>query len=104
MIRKGVLENLEQVIQTRNFCFVMYSADARIEGVIASKIQQEIPKTIIALNQKTMSGSIRGVLSNWLVEKMNMIGIESGGHAGYAGFSITSSAQIELIKKLIRKI
>lgn len=104
MIRKSVLENLEQVIQTRNFCFAMYSADARIEGVIASKIQQEVQKTIITLNQKTMSGSIRGVLSNWLVEKMSMVGIECGGHAGYAGFGITSPMQIELIKKLIRKI
>lgn len=103
-IRKYTLEHLGQTIQTRNFCFVQYEAEARIEGIIALKLQQQTRKTTISLNTKTMSGSIRGVLTTWLVEKMNMVGIEAGGHAAFAGLSLTSPMQIELIKSLIRKL
>lgn len=60
-------------------------------------------KTCIALNMQEKSGSIRGPLSPLVVEELQKVGIDAGGHPGFAGLSFKPE-QVKTIKSVLRKI
>jgi len=71
-----------------------------VESLLAAKLSSREKKLIIVINTRTGNGSIRGVLSNWLVSKLTPKGYELGGHPGYAGINIGKKSLEEFMNDL----
>jgi hypothetical protein len=57
----------------------------RITGTLGIKMWNKTRRTTVIINEFTGSGSIRGVLTNLLIDELGDK-YSVGGHAGYAGF------------------
>lgn len=91
------LVDKEVDIQTKNalieeyskFIIVYISSKYNITGLVASKISSNTYKTIIVANTITGKVSMRGILTEYLVNHFKREGIKAGGHLGFAGASFT---------------
>ena len=73
-----------------------------VNGTLAWELNNNSRKTALVINTKTRHGSIRGVLVDYLKDKMpDKWGI--GGHSGFAGFSLPviegEGGELETLRK-----
>jgi single-stranded DNA-specific DHH superfamily exonuclease len=60
--------------------------------------------TYVIVNADTGEASIRGVMAKYLANKLTANGIQAGGHAGFAGISLTDEQTAEDLIHTLRKI
>jgi len=85
------------------FCSIAF------EEAIASDVAYRIKnihknKTVIVINSKTLTGSIRGDLAKYLANKLSALGFDAGGHPGYCGITIRNQDETNSILGAIAKI
>jgi len=93
-----------RAIQIGNCVLVwMVSSPYKVEGILATELWEEKKITSIVINEQRRSGSIRGVLADYLktrlVTKWNI-----GGHAGFAGLDLEGIDMEEVVKALIKDL
>ena len=91
--RRKVADELERVryrckpIVIGRFMVAEIDSPFKIESRLATELHEKYGNyTVVVYNRRSGNGSIRGVHALYLVDKLNSVGIQAGGHAGYAGF------------------
>jgi len=82
------------------FVYGEISSENKIEGLIAMRFVKP-NKTVILVNSKTGTVVLRGVFSNYLIEKLKLRGWECGGHPGWAGLNLGDKKSKELLNDII---
>jgi len=77
-------------IEISQFLIIPFESQFKIASRIASSLQPNVKKTVIAINYKTGEISVRGDLAYLLLDKMIPLGWNLGGHAGYVGGDLSN--------------
>ena len=103
-------ENIIKSCDMYNFpklAIFIFNSEYRMTGYVASSMQESLDnKTIMAINRKDGSGSLRGDLAYYWRDKFKHIDyLNIGGHPGFCGVTITGNPDnlIEDILKVIEK-
>lgn len=86
------------------FIYLLIDSECKIAGLVSLRIERKFHTTTVVYNQSTKSGSIRGVLTDFLVEQLNKRGLTAGGHHGFGGVSNPDDKNIESILGDISKM
>uniref|UniRef100_A0A6H1ZW34 Putative DHH family protein n=1 Tax=viral metagenome TaxID=1070528 RepID=A0A6H1ZW34_9ZZZZ len=85
------------------FCVV--NLEESITSNIAYKLRAvHRHKTVIIVNSKTLSGSIRGDLAKYIANKLVAAGFDAGGHPAYCGITLKDSQDIPNLLGALGKI
>jgi len=108
--RRRVDEEYRKILSNYNpidlgrIVYLQYETDLRMEGYLASKLEQSTRKTSIVFNNKSGGLSIRGVLSDLILEHLKSKKIEGvGGHSGFSGGYIQENKR-SLLFNLIKEL
>lgn len=94
--------NDNEILDLGQFMYMEYESDLKISGEIAARLEDMSEKTSVAYNRKKDKGSMRGVLTDLVLEEMDGVeNIESGGHQIAAGFGNAFGVNM---KELLRNI
>lgn len=88
------------------FTIWVYASDFRIGGILAIKLHELTSpnQTVVAINETTRSGSVRGDLASLVVDEANRNGFQAGGHHGFSGITIPSNKTIRELETVLRNI
>lgn len=83
----------------------VFQSDYRMSGYVASAMQSSLSgKTVMAINRKTGSGSLRGDLACYWRDKLKHLDyLICDGHPGFMGMSITSNPD-NLVEDILKVI
>lgn len=85
------------------FCSVTF--EESVTSDIAYRIRNiHKYKTVIVVNSKTLSGSIRGDLAKYIANKLASLGFEAGGHPGYCGITLRNDKDVPKLLGALAKI
>jgi len=101
---KGFGSYFPQPVRIKDrFTICEYESDYRIGGLVAIKLNEADKSTVIALNRRNGTMSIRGILASYAVEILTENGMKAGGHAGFAGGRVTEDQDIEDLVEIFCK-
>lgn len=84
-----------KIFELGNLVIILFISDLRMSGYVASALSNDLNKTVIALNERTKSLSLRGDLSLYLRRKLEGKDyISLDGHAGAMGGKCIDSAKL----------
>lgn len=87
--------------------YFTFGNEFNIASRIAAKLQDSFRRTAVVVNEDKMTFSIRGILSQYLVEYFQPKGYDIGGHLGFSGGSLTKAQLVTLeedIKTAIKEL
>jgi len=109
--KRDVSMEYENIIKTSdmyefdNLAIFIFNSDYRMSGYIASSMQNSLNgKTVLAINRKSGSGSLRGDLAYYWRDKLKHIDyLIIDGHPGFCGASLTGNPD-NLIEDILKVI
>jgi hypothetical protein len=109
MAKLDVRKEFENIIKTcdsydfADISVFIFQSDYRMTGYIASAMQGSLDgKTVMAINRKDGSGSLRGELAYYFRDKLDSLDyLLIDGHPGFCGVTVTSNPD-NLIEDLVK--
>jgi len=101
MAKQAVKTEFENIIRScnsydfGNFALFLFNSDFRMSGYVASVMQGALDgKTVISINRKDGSGSIRGDLAFYWKDKLSHLDyLIIGGHPGFCGLTLKANPE-----------
>jgi hypothetical protein len=88
------------------FTVWVYASKYAIGGILAIKLHETTNpnQTVIAINEVSRSGSVRGDLASLVVSELNENGFQAGGHHGFSGVTIPRDKTVRELEDVLRNI
>lgn len=102
VLRSGDYREIENQV-----VYFTFSNEFNIGSRAAAKLQDSFRRTAVVINTDKMAFSIRGILSQYLIEYFRPKGYDIGGHLGFSGGSLTKAQLVtfeEDIKTAIKEL
>ncbi len=88
-----------------HYAIVQYRSKYNLAGRLGANLTNvDKNTTYVIINANTGEASIRGVMAIYVANKLTANGIQAGGHAGFAGISLTDEQTSDDIVLILRKI
>jgi single-stranded DNA-specific DHH superfamily exonuclease len=88
-----------------NFSIIVYKSKYNLAGRLGANLTSVNRfTTYIVINEDTAEASIRGIMAKYVANKLTENGIQAGGHAGFAGISLSEVQTADDLVYTLRKI
>jgi len=96
-----VLEETSPILLRNGILFWSFSSEVAVERTLAWELCEKEMKTVVAINEYTGRGSIRGVLATLVYEHFAKNGLKASGHPGFGGLRLKQGQTADDIYKIL---